>query len=86
MSSSKVAPAAEENNSGGSSSSRRPVSETLRLSRLQKSEYHLDVGDVDDGSSSDESNNLQSLEDIHFKRGEKETIKKGKMDVLQCNI
>lgn len=39
-----------------------------------------------DGSSSDESNNLQSLEDIHFKRGEKETIKKGKMDVLQCNI
>ena len=46
MSSSKVAPAAEENNSGGSSSSRGPVSETLRLSQLRASEYHLDVGDV----------------------------------------
>lgn len=59
---------------GGSTglTSRNLNLELLRLSRLQVSEYHLDNDDDDDDSLSQE----QSIHEIHFKRGETETIKK----------
>lgn len=69
---------------GGSTglTSRNLNLELLRLSRLQVSEYHLDNDDDDDDSLSQE----QSIHEIHFKRGETETIKKGEIHEIHSDM
>lgn len=49
----------------------------LRLSRLQFSEFHLDVDDEDDGDDAKAPEHQLSEGTLGFKKGESETIKKG---------
>lgn len=55
--------------------SRRSRGEALRLSRLQRSGFNLDIDDDDDTNVLQES----ISETVNFKKGEAETIKKGEI-------
>ena len=75
-SSAKVVPERGSTADGAAlSDSSRSGRDNLRLSRLQVSEFHLDVVDDDDDDS--QALERQISDSVQFKRGETETIKKG---------
>ena len=49
----------------------------MRLSRLQVSEFHLDIDGLDDESTASEGEEEDRIHDEYFKQGEIETIRKG---------